>query len=130
MFGFGADYNRGAQAQQSIETLRGLRVQREDARVMGQWEAALAQARTEATAAQAAARQAEAETTASRAQLHVSLNMLDKLSEALRAADPDNPLCNELLRQQTMRTQTDLELMSVGLRLIRRPGQPHEVVPY
>ncbi len=130
MFGFGGEFNRGVQAQQSVETLRGLRTQRDEARVMAEWETALQNARTDAATAQAALNQAKAETTAARAQLHVSLNMLDKLSEALRAADPDNPLCNDLLRQQSMRTQTDLELMSVGLRLIRRTGQPHEVVPY
>ena len=130
MFGFGAEYARGRQTELTTQQLRDARTQRDDTRTMNEWESALYRARSEADAARAALAKANAETTVARVQRGIALMMMDKLTDTLRAADPANPLCNEVQRAGEMQLQADIELAEYGLALIRTPGQPSEIVGY
>lgn len=121
MFGYSPQYTQGVMDQQ----VRGNLARNDDRR---QAEASVAQWQRYARNLEERLAQAQAETFAARVQRHVLSGTMDRLIEALRATDPNHPLCNQVALVAENRRAVDEMLAAQKIALVRNNSGEAEVV--
>ena len=121
MFGYSPDYTQGQMDQQFRDNLARRQQQRQADSSLAEWQRYARELEDRLA-------QANAETLAARVQRHVLSGTMDRLVEALHAADPNHPLCNQVALVAENRRAVDAMLATQKISLVRNGADEAEVV--